>query len=264
MLDELASFGKRTPRLRSALAAYRLADYVCIRRNCELERPVKISRASVFAVFVVTLTLLAVPLASAQTRIGDDFAPGLGFIYGQGATENGAPVTRYGLTSRRMQDGERIGSLGLLYQEIDGGLSFGKLHGGIRDEDVQLRYRSVYAELKRYFPIGGPLMLYWGLRGGYTRVDGRVRQPGRDDRFEENSAAPLWFLAVPFVLEHPGFLLVALVDGSSLGLTFDLFKDQIWVDLSLGSAVLPHVRSRDIDLDQPFVLTGVAQLVVVF
>ena len=215
--------------------------------------------------FVIALGLVAsASSAVAQTHGEEDAAPGFGFIYGQGGTENGATVARYGFTSRRMRDGERIGSLGLMYQEFDDGLSFDKLHGGIRDEDVQLRYRSLYLELKRYFPVGGPLMLYWGLRGGYTRVDGRVKQPGRDDTFEENSAAPLWFLAVPFVLEHPGFLLLALVDGSSLGLTFDLFKDQIWVDISLGSTVLPPLRSRDIVLDERFVLTGVAQLVVVF
>ena len=215
--------------------------------------------------WVVALGLVASASgASAQTHGDADIAPGFGFIYGEGETENGAKVTRYGFTSRRMQDGERIGSLGLMYQEFENGLSFDKLHSGIHDEDVQLRYRSLYVELKRYFPIGGPLFLYWGLRGGYTRVDGHVKQPGPDDTFEENSAAPLWFLAVPFVLEHPGFLLLALVDGSSLGLTFDLFKDQIWVDISLGSTVLPPLHSRDIVLDERFVLTGVAQLVVVF
>jgi hypothetical protein len=204
------------------------------------------------------------PGTFAQTHGEQDFAPGLGFTYGEGGTDNGGKVSRYGLTSRRMQDGERIGSLGLMYQEFDNGLSFDKLHSGISDEDVKLRYRSLYGELKRYFPVNGSMMLYWSLRGGYTRVDGRVKQPGRDDTFEENSAAPLWFLAVPFMLEHPGFILLALVDGSSLGLTLDLFKDQVWVDMNLGSAVLPQLHTRDIVLNDRFVITGVLQLVVVF
>jgi hypothetical protein len=210
------------------------------------------------------LLFCAVPFTGTPAQTGGDFAPGFGFILGQGETENGALVRRYGFTTRRMEDGGRIGSLGLIYQEFENGLAFDKLQDGVRDEDVELRYRSLYAELKRYFPLGGALHIYWGLRGGFTRVDGRVRREGKDEKIEEDSIAPLWFLAVPFVLEHPGFLMLALVDGASLGLTFDLFQDQIWADLSLSTSVLPDVHTSAIALDPRFALTGVLQLVVVF
>jgi hypothetical protein len=76
--------------------------------------------------------------------------------------------------------------------------------------------------------------------------------------------APLWFLALPFALEHPGFLLLAAVDGSSAGLTVDLVSDRLWLDLSLGTVVLPRLRDRTLALEDRFTATGMLQLVVVF
>ena len=211
--------------------------------------------------------VLAAGPAQAQGRpLETEFSPGFGVVIGQGQTENGAIARRFGFTSRRLQDGDRMGSMALLYEEHRDGLDYDLLDESVRKKDVSLHFQTLYLELKRYFPTGGPLLLYWGLRGGYTRVEGRVnRGPGeKDDTFQADSVAPLWWLALPFVLEHPGFILLAGVDGSSVGITFDIVPEHVWLDLSLGTVVLPEHRDHVIALQDRFTATGMLQLVVVF
>jgi hypothetical protein len=222
-------------------------------------------RATVWAASLAAIILVWPGRASGQ-QAGLDFAPGFGVVIGQGQTENEAIARRYGFTTRRLRDGDRIGSLALLYEEHRNGLDFDLLDRSADAKDVTLRFQTLYVEIKRYFPLGGPVLIYWGLRGGYTRVEGRIdRGPGeKDESFRADSVAPLWFLALPFALEHPGFLLLAAVDGSSAGLTVDLVPDRLWLDLSLGTVVLPEHHGPTLALAERFVATGMVQLVVVF
>ena len=208
---------------------------------------------------------LGVSPVGAQSR-GADIAPGFGLVVGEGRTENDATIRRFGFTTRRLSDNNRMGSLALIYEEHQNGLAFSRLDDSVAKEDVDLRYQSIFGELKRYFPVGGNFFYYWGLRGGYTRVQGRIdRGPGqKDEKFEEDSFAPLALLALPFVLENPGFLLLAFVDGASLGIVVDLVPEHIWLDLQFGSVVLPRHRDRFVVLEELFSVTRTLQLVIAF
>lgn len=214
----------------------------------------------------LTLALLFMPqLARGQTRI-EDPNPGFGIVAGQGYSENETIARRFGFTSRRLKDGDRLGSLALLYEEHRDGIDFELFDENVDEDDVELRFQTVYLELKRYFPVAGPFHVYWGLRGGYTRVEGKIdRGPGEeDDEFTADSVAPLWFLALPFLLEHPGFLLLAAVDGSSAGITFDIIPDHVWLDLNIGTVILPLHRDRTIALEDRFTSSIMLQLVAAF
>lgn len=209
--------------------------------------------------------LAAGPLRAQQRPDDGSARPGLGIVAGEGRTENGATLRRYGFTSRRLRDDDRIGSLSLLYEEHTDGLEFSLLDESLSRDDVRLRYQSIYAEVKRYFPLPGPFLSYWGLRGGYSRVQGRIdRGPGRSEEFEAASVAPLYLLALPFALEHPGFLLLAFTDGASVGATVDLVPDHVWLDVEVGAVVLPRHRDDSVVLEKLIGVTRTVQLVAVF
>ena len=104
---------------------------------------------AIVALAVLGLALWGgVPPARAQFDDAD-FAPGFGFVIGEGRTQNDATIRRYGFTSRRMQDDQRSGSLALIYEEHVDGLEFDLLDPILSEEDVELRYQSIFAELKR-------------------------------------------------------------------------------------------------------------------
>ncbi len=195
-----------------------------------------------------------------------DYAPGFGLIYGEGRTQEGGDSKRFGITSRRLKDNDRTGSLALIYEEHTDGLPFDVLASGLPRENVELRYRSLFAEIKRYFPVGGNFHIYWGLRGGFTRIDGTVDpangQPAQE--FEEDQVAPLWMLALPLALEHPGFLLLAFVDGGSVGITYDIVPERFWLEYQITAALIPNHRDQFIAVDDLTLTTQTIQLVLVF
>jgi hypothetical protein len=223
-------------------------------------------RAVPAAGWAIALTLLLFAHAAQGQSAIEDPSPGFGIIVGQGQSENETIARRYGVTSRRLRDNDRLGSLGLLYEEHRNGIDVELFDDDLDEDDVELRFQTLYAELKRYFPVGGPFHVYWGLRGGYTRVEGRIdRGPGeKDQEFTADSVAPLWFLALPFVLEHPGFLLLAGLDGSSAGITYDIIADHVWLDLNIGTVILPLYRSRTLAIEDRFTTTIMLQLVAAF
>ena len=195
-----------------------------------------------------------------------DPAPGFGIIYGEGVTEHDGATRRFGFTTRRLKDELRVGSLALLYEEYEDGLDFVLLDDDLSKEDVELRYQSIFVELKRYFPFGGPVWYYWGMRAGYTRVQGKIRPSDRESRreFTAVSAAPLALLTLPFLLEHPGFILIAAVDGTSLGAIVDIAPDRMWLDFQISATVLPRYRDRSVILEDLLIVTQTVQLVIAF
>ena len=194
-----------------------------------------------------------------------DASPGFGLIYGEGKTEHGGELARVGFSSRRLVDDDRIGSLALLAEQHDDGLRIGLLDPGLEIADVSLRYQSVYMEMKRYIPIAGQFNYYWGLRGGYSRVQGEITGPGGEiQSFQAQSLAPLAMLALPLALEHPGFLLLAFTDGTSAGLTFDIVPERIWLDYQISAVILPRFRNTSLVLEDLMVVTQVLQLAIVF
>lgn len=203
--------------------------------------------------------------AGAQIR-EQDYATGFGLIYGEGRTQEGANSKRFGFTTRRIKDKDRIGSMALIYEEHENGLPFDLLDESLTKESVQLRYRSVYAELKRYFPFAGNVLLFWGLRGGYSRIDGTVSPGGQETprEFESDQVAPLWLLALPLALEHPGFLLLAFLDGASVGMTLDLLPERLWVEYQIGATLIPNHRDQFFVVDELTLITQTIQLVLVF
>jgi len=218
------------------------------------------------ALLALMALLALVPRTGRAISEISDPSPGFGIIVGQGLSENETLSRRYGFTSRRLQDNDRLGSMGLMYEEHHNGIDYELFDDDVDKNDVDLHFQTLYVELKRYFPVGGPIFVYWGLRGGYTRVEGKVeRGPGeKDDEFTADSVAPLWFLALPFILEHPGFLLLAAVDGSSAGITFDIVQDHVWLDLNIGTVVLPLYRDSTIALEDRFTTSIMLQLVAAF
>ena len=201
---------------------------------------------------------------SASAQVDVVFTPGFGFIYGEGRTENGAETTRFGFSSRRLQDNDQIGSLALVGEKHDNGVPFEVVDKGLAADAVKLEYRTLYVELKRYFALGANFHLYWGIRGGVTRITGTIDRGQSVETFEEEQFAPLILLALPLALENPGFFLLALVDGTSAGLTFDLVPGRVWLDYQVGATLIPRHRGPAIAIDEPFVVTQTLQLVVVF
>ena len=194
-----------------------------------------------------------------------DYATGFGLLYGEGRTQEDANSKRFGFTTRRIKDKDRIGSMALVYEEHKNGLPFELLDGSLTRDNVQLRYRAVYAELKRYFPFGGNIHLFWGLRGGYSRIDGTVSPGGQEPReFESDQVAPLWLLALPLALEHPGFLLLAFLDGAAVGMSVDLLPERLWVEYQIGAALIPNHRDEFFVVDELTLITQTIQLVLVF
>lgn len=195
-----------------------------------------------------------------------DFAPGFGLIYGDGKTDNGASIKKIGFTSRRMRENDHIGSLALIGEEHTNGIPYGLLGSGLEGAEVELRYQSLYMEIKRYFPISEQFYYYWGMRGGYSRVRGKILpgggQPARE--FRKEMVAPLALLALPLAIENPGFLLLAFLDGTSAGLTFDVVPNRIWLDYQLGTVLVPRYRDSDIVLDNLTIVTQTLQLAIVF
>lgn len=210
--------------------------------------------------------MLAVPGMAGAQIAEKDYATGFGLLYGEGRTQEGADSKRFGFTTRRIKDKDRIGSLALVYEEHKNGLPIDLLAEGLTAENVQLRYRALYAELKRYFPLGGNFHVFWGLRGGYSRIDGRVDPGGQEAprEFESDQVAPLWLLALPLALEHPGFLLLAFVDGAAVGMTLDLLPERLWVEYQIGAALIPNHRDEFFAVDDLTLITQSIQLVLVF
>jgi hypothetical protein len=120
-------------------------------------------------------------------------------------------------------------------------------------------------ELKRYFPLWGGFHTFWGLRGGATRITGTVNRTGAKDRdIQEDQFAPLWFLAVPLAMENPGFLLLGLVEGGSVGMSWDLIPKHIWVEAQVTAAMVPHHRDKFFAIDTPFVVTRTLSISAAF
>ena len=253
------------PWLGSAAAGHPSARACLLPSRIRLEPTPRRGWRRASAGILLAAALASASGAGAQQRPSDP-SPGFGIVIGQGLTANDTIARRFGFTSRRLQDGDRLGSLALLYEEHYNGIGYRLYDDSVDKKDVSLHFQSLYLELKRYFPFGGLFHLYWGLRGGYTRVEGTIeRGKGeKDETFREDSVGPLWFLALPFVLEHPGFLLLGGVDGTSAGITLDLMPDHVWLDLGLGTVILPEHRDRMLAFKSRFVATGMLQLVVVF
>ena len=212
----------------------------------------------------VLCALLAGGAAQVSAQIPTDLSFGL--LAGEGLNDRDARVQRYGLTSSRLSDNDRQGSLALVWETHDGGVDFARLDQRVAEQDVSLRYESLQVELKRYFPIGGRGRYYWGFRGGYSRIIGHVRDPdtGRERVVEAAQIAPLAVLAVPLALENMGFLLVGLIEGGSVGVVIDIVERKLWLDFQLGGALLPRFRNELLVLDRPYALAGTLQLAWVF
>lgn len=211
------------------------------------------------------LGVLAAPGMAGAQIAERDYATGFGLLYGEGRTQEGANSKRFGFTTRRIKDKDRIGSLALIYEEHENGVPFDLLDQSLTKESVQLRYRSVYAELKRYFPFAGNVLLFWGLRGGFSRIDGTVSPPDQEPReFESDQVAPLWLLALPLALEHPGFLLLAFLDGAAVGMTLDLLPERMWLEYQIGATLIPNHRDEFFVVDELTIITQTVQLVLVF
>ncbi len=204
------------------------------------------------------------PLAAGLDK-SRDFAPGFGLLMGQGETDDGGATRRFGFTSRRLRENERIGSLALVAEEIVDGVPFGVLSDTVVEDDVKLRIQSVFAEMKRYFEVSTGFLYYWGLRGGYTRLEGEVKTSnGETKKFRKDSVAPLALLALPLALENPAFLLLAFADGASMGMVLDITPQRVWLDLQIGASILPRYRDSLVTVEEPFLLTRTLQLVIVF
>lgn len=212
------------------------------------------------------MLLLMLGAQARETWAQVTVAASLGLLAGNGTNDGDGSVERFGIITSRLQDQLHMGSLALVYEDHEGGLDFTILDDRILDEDVTLNYKSLHVELKRYFPIAGRFLYYWGLRGGISKIEGRIKEPDSEEfrRFETNLFAPLAILAVPLALENPGFLLIGLVDGSSAGLVFDIVPRKIWLDLQLGATLLPQYRDKSIAVDRRFFLATTLQLVWIF
>ena len=191
--------------------------------------------------------------------------PGLGFFGGLVEAGDNGEGERFGLNTRRIRDQDRTGSLALVGERINGGVKFKTLSPDVSRESVEVQLRSVHLELKRYFDYFWRFSYYWGLRGGYSELSGTVRPEGMEpSEFRTYSFAPLALLALPFMLEDPGFIMLALVDGASAGLIFDLAPQHVWLDFQLGAIVLPSHQDRYVAISQNLLLTRAASLVVAF
>ncbi len=214
------------------------------------------------------LLLLTLPAGAAmgqQETLGE-FAPGFGIVYGEGKAENGADSKRLGFTSRRIKDNDRMGSLALVGEEHVNGVPFELLDATLAAEDVRLRYQSVFMEMKRYFPLDDRFHYYWAIRGGYSRITGTV-DPGGGQAvrtFEVDQVAPLALLALPLAIENPGFLLLAVADGTSLGLTWDIVPERLWLDFQFGAVMTPRYRDASLVLEELTIITQTLQLLLVF
>ena len=193
-----------------------------------------------------------------------EIAPGFGFVYGEGKTSQDGRVTRGGFTSRRLTDNDRVGSLALLAEQHEDGLRFTSLTENLTEDQVSIRYQSVYLEMKRYLPFYEGITYYWGIRGGYSRIRGEETSSGERRKFEEDLFAPLAILALPLMIENPGFLLLAFTDGTSVGMTVDIVPERIWLDYQISAVMVPRYRNAVIALDDLTMITQVLQLMIVF
>lgn len=207
--------------------------------------------AATLAAFILSAQLPGSALATASSL------PGFGIIFGGGTGELGTQVRKAGFTSRRLEDGGRSGALTLMGETYRDGVPLELLDPALRAKNVSTEYQALYLELKRYFPLWGPAHAFWGLRGGATRITGVVdRGAGTKKRtFQEDQVAPLWFLALPLALEHPGFLLLGLVEGASAGVSWDLYPNRLWVEAQISAAMIPRHRDKFAAIDTPFVVT---------
>ena len=214
---------------------------------------------------LAALWLLHAPGGTAAQESSPDFAPGFGLIYGEGRTEEDTNAVRYGFTSRRLSQDDKAGSIAFLFEEHFNGIPFSILDPSVTKDGVELRYQSLFVEIKRYFPLGGNFHFYWGLRGGFTRITGKIRRNGQETaKFETTQIAPLALLALPLAFEHPGFLLLAFVEGTSIGLTFDIIPNRLWLDFQTTASLIPDHRDELIAIDQPAIVTQILQLALVF
>lgn len=215
---------------------------------------------------LVALWLAAIPNGAAAQNKVPDFAPGFGLVYGEGRTEEDAASKRFGFTTRRLTDGGRAGTLAILFEEHNDGVPLELLDSSLSASSVELRYQSVFAELKRHFPMGANFHFYWGLRGGFTRITGKIRPGGGqpERKFESDQIAPLALLALPLAFENPGFLLLAFVDGTSFGLMFDIVPNKFWLDFQVSATLIPNYRDDFVVIDEPAIVTQTLQLALVF
>ena len=218
---------------------------------------------------IVTVFLLAGlcfwPVSpSAQQNGPSEIAPGFGLSYGEGKTEHGGEVVRGGFTSRRLTDGGRTGSLALMAEQHRDTIQYVPLVPGLGQEQVSLLYQTVYLEMKRYLSFGSGIQYYWGVRGGYTRITGEETSSGSPREFTTDQVAPLALLALPLMIEHPGFLLLAFMDGASAGMTVDIIPERIWLDYQIGTVLLPRYRDDVLALEDQTLLTQTLQLMIVF
>lgn len=201
--------------------------------------------------------LLLFHLVGSARATGASSPPGFGIIVGGGLGELGAEVRKVGFTSRRLEDGGRSGALTLMGETYRNGVPVEVLDPSLSRKDVTIEYQALYLELKRYFPLWGPAHVFWGLRGGATRITSTVaRGPGaKDHTFQDDQIAPLWFLALPLALEHPGFLLLGFLEGGSAGLSWDLLPQHVWMEAQISAALVPRHRDKFVAIDVPFVVT---------
>ena len=64
--------------------------------------------------------------------------------------------------------------------------------------------------------------------------------------------------------EHPGFLLLAFLDGGSVGITYDIVPDRFWLEYQLSAALIPNHRDQFVAVDDLTLTTQTVQLVLVF
>ena len=219
---------------------------------------------------VVALVILGLMVSTqpkrlvAQDSAPSDLAPGFGLIYGEGKNQYGGRISRVGFTSRRLSDGGRIGSLALMAEQHDNGIRYTALDESLTEDKVTLRYQAAYLEMKRYLPFAGVINYYWGVRGGYTRITGVDTSSGENREFKVDQLAPLALLAIPLMIENPGFLLLAFMDGTSTGMTVDIIPERIWLDYQIGAVLLPRYRDSVLVIEDLTLITQTLKLVMVF
>ncbi|HUJ75266.1 MAG TPA: hypothetical protein VL359_10425 [bacterium] len=220
-------------------------------------------RARGTAALAVLAGLLLLAAAAHAQGLPDE-NPGLGIEVAQGLVNDSAELQRIGFSTHRLRDKDRLGSLALLYETFHNGTPFHLLQPGAGNGNPDITSESLYLELKRFISLGGPFYTFWGLRGGYTQVHGKVQLATGQHSFHAEQVAPLWYLGLPLALEHPGFLLVSLVDGASAGLAVDIQQDRIWLEYQLGTELVPPYRDDALVIDTSYIVTQAVTLNITF
>lgn len=229
-----------------------------------MRTPGKILRQAL--VFMLALLpLLGGPAHAQMTPPAPREPPGFGIVVAGGDAGEGIELRRVGFSSRRLKDGERMGALTFQAEEHKGSLVPARLDSTLAADGVSVTYQSVFLELKNYSALWGPLLTFWGLRGGATRITGSVTPSGGSRyEFTRDQIAPLLLLALPLMLEHPGFILLGGLDGASAGIALDLVPRRVWLELQVGAAIAPGYHDALIVLEQSFVVTRALSLTVAF